>query len=121
MTLQIGSFEEYQNAYKRSVEQPEAFWAEQAKSFVWEKEWAEVLQWNFHTAETQWFIGGKLNITVNCLDRHLEERGDQVALIWEPNEPGNEIRTYTYRQLYEEVCRFANALKSIGVAKGDRI
>src|SRR5687768_15481745 len=121
MTLQIKNIEEYHNAYQRSIVEPEVFWAEQANTFEWSQKWNEVLQWNFHTAVTQWFIDGKLNITVNCLDRHLASRGDQTALIWEPNEPGNEIRMYSYRELHDEVCRFANALKSLGCVKGDRV
>ena len=121
MTFQIKNIEEYHQAYEKSMKQPEAFWSEQADTFVWEKRWNEVLQWNFHTAETKWFLNGKLNITVNCLDRHLELNGDKVALIWEPNEPGIEIRKYTYKELHAEVCRFANALKHIGVVKGDRV
>jgi len=121
MTLQIKNIEEYHQAYKRSVEQPESFWEEQADTFQWMKRWDNVLQWDFHKADTKWFIGGKLNITVNCLDRHLEPRGQQTALIWEPNEPGNEGKKYNYLELHAEVCRFANALKSIGVVKGDRV
>ena len=119
--LQINNIEDYHQAYKRSVDHPEEFWAEQATSFLWMKPWNEVLQWDFHNAHTKWFIDGKLNITVNCLDRHLKSKGDQTALIWEPNEPGNELRKFTYRELHDEVCRFANALKSTGVVKGDRI
>jgi len=121
MTLQIKNIDEYHQAYEKSVKQPESFWAEQADTFVWEKRWNEVLQWNFHTADTKWFLNGKLNITVNSLDRHLELNGDKVALIWEPNEPGIGIRKYTYKDLHAEVCRFSNALKSIGVVKGDRV
>ncbi len=121
MTLLIKNIQDYHEAYNNSKMDPEGFWEEQANAFQWSQKWSAVLQWDFHKAETKWFIGGKLNITINCLDRHLEERGDQTALIWEPNEPGNEIRKYTYRQLYEEVCRFANGLKSIGARKGDRI
>ncbi|MFZ1677153.1 MAG: acetate--CoA ligase [Saprospiraceae bacterium] len=121
MSLQIKSLEDYHKAYQASVENPEKFWEEQAESFTWMKHWDKVLEWDFHHADTKWFIGGELNITVNCLDRHLETRGDHTALIWEPNEPGSEGKKYTYHQLYEEVCRFANALKKIGVHKGDRI
>jgi acetyl-CoA synthetase len=119
--LQIKSLEEYKEAYKRSVEEPEKFWEEQAASFQWMKRWDKVLEWDFHKAETKWFIHGKLNITVNCLDRHLDTRGEQTALIWEPNEPGREAKKFSYRELYHQVCQFANALKSIGVTKGDRV
>ena len=121
MTLQIKSYQEYIDAYRLSVEQPETFWEQQALSFSWMKKWDKVLDWNFHTAETKWYIGGKLNITVNCLDRHLKDQGDQIAMIWEPNEPGNEIIRLTYSELYERVCQFANGLRSIGVSKGDRV
>ncbi len=121
MDLQIKNIEDYKRAYARSVEDPEAFWEEQADLFEWMKRWDKVLHWDFHKADTKWFIGGKLNITVNCLDRHLESKGDQTALIWEANEPGQEGKKFTYRELHAEVCRFANALKSIGVVKGDRI
>lgn len=117
----IRSFQDYQEQYKRSVEQPEAFWAEIAGSFVWRKKWGKVLEWDFHKPEVKWFIGGKLNVTENCIDRHLASRGDQTAIIWEPNDPRDNAIKITYRQLYEEVCRTANMLKSIGVKKGDRV
>ncbi|MBK9981396.1 MAG: acetate--CoA ligase [Saprospiraceae bacterium] len=121
MSLRIKTLEDYHDAYKASVDNPEKFWEEQAETFTWMKRWDKVLEWDFHMADTFWFIGGKLNITVNCLDRHLETKGDQTALIWEPNEPGSEGKKLTYQELYNEVCRFANALKNIGVHKGDRI
>lgn len=117
----ITSFEEYQKEYKRSVESPENFWAEQAEEFVWQKKWDKVLDWNFDTADTKWFLGGKLNITENCLDRHLEKRGNQIAYCWEPNEPNEKAVELTYKQLHEQVCRFANVLKMNGAKKGDRI
>ena len=119
--MQIRTFEEYKAVYQRSVEDPEGFWAEQAGSFDWRKPWDKVLDWNFRDLDVKWFIGGKLNITENCLDRHLAERGDQTAIIFEPNDPNGETTTYTYRQLYEEVCKTANALHAMGVRKGDRI
>ena len=121
MSMQIRTFEEYKAVYQRSVEDPEGFWAEQAGSFDWRKPWDKVLDWNFRDLDVKWFIGGKLNITENCLDRHLAERGDQTAIIFEPNDPNGETTTYTYRQLYEEVCKTANALHAMGVRKGDRI
>ena len=121
MTLRIKTFEEYLAAYERSVADPESFWAEQAETFVWRKKWDQVLNWNFQEPQVKWFEGGKLNITENCLDRHLETRGDQVALLWEPNDPGEAVKSYTYRQLYGEVCRMANVLKAQGIQKGDRI
>lgn len=117
----ITSFEQYQEEYKHSVENPEAFWAEQAEQFTWHKKWDKVLEWNFDEPNIKWFIGGKLNITENCLDRHLEKRGNQTALIWEPNDPKNEAKKFTYQELHSEVCRFANVLKKNGAKKGDRI
>ena len=117
----ITSFEQYQQEYKHSVENPEAFWAEQAERFTWHKKWDKVLEWNFEEPDIKWFIGGKLNITENCLDRHLEKRGDQTALIWEPNNPKDEGRKFSYKELHAEVCRFANVLKKNGAKKGDRI
>ena len=121
MTLQIKSLEEYQEAYTQSVEQPEKFWEDQAKSFVWKRKWDKVLDWEFDTPSVKWFSGGQLNITENCLDRHLETRGDQVAILWEPNDPDAPAKSYTYRQLYIEVCKTANALKAKGIQKGDRV
>ncbi|MFA7095978.1 MAG: acetate--CoA ligase [Gammaproteobacteria bacterium] len=111
----------YQEMYARSVADPEGFWAEQAKEFLtWYKPWDKVLDWDYNTGKIRWFEGGKLNVSYNCLDRHLEKRGDQVALIWEGDDPSVD-RKITYRELYEEVCRFANALKARGVKKGDRV
>lgn len=121
MTLRIKTLEEYKKHYKRSVENPEDFWAEQAMTFYWRKPWEKVLDWNFQDPDVKWFVGGKLNITENCLDRHLATRGDQVALIWEPNDPNGETKNYTYQQLYEEVCKVANMLKANNVKKGDRV
>jgi acetyl-CoA synthetase len=121
MTLQISSFDEYQEVYKRSVEDPEGFWAEQASTFQWRKKWDKVLDWNFREPNVNWFVGGKLNITENCLDRHLETRGDQVAILFEPNDPDDPVKEYTYKQLHAEVCKVANALRANGIKKGDRI
>lgn len=121
MTLRIRTSEEYQVAYKRSVEQPEAFWAEQAETFSWRKKWDKVVEWDFREPKVKWFLGGKMNITENCLDRHLETRGDQVAILWEPNDPSEDAVKYTYRELHAEVCRMANVLKKHGIQKGDRI
>ncbi|WP_276088982.1 acetate--CoA ligase [Pedobacter sp. JY14-1] len=119
--MQITSFEAYQKTYKYSVEQPEDFWAEVAGNFQWRKKWDKVLSWNFSSPEIRWFEGARLNITENCLDRHLEENGDKPAIIWEPNDPQKESITLTYKVLHEQVCRFANVLKKNGVKKGDRI
>lgn len=121
MTTRIHTFEEYQDVYARSVAEPEAFWAEQADTFQWRKKWDKILDWDFRKPDIKWFAGGKLNITENCLDRHLETRGDQVAILWEPNDPADPAITYTYRELYHEVCKMANVLKKHGVGKGDRV
>ncbi|HLL96563.1 MAG TPA: acetate--CoA ligase [Spirosoma sp.] len=119
--MRIRTFDEYQAAYKLSVEDPETFWAEIAQEFQWRKPWTKTLQWNFEEPSIKWFVGGKLNITENCLDRHLAERGDQPAIIWEPNDPTETGATLTYRMLHDQVCRFANVLKRNGVVKGDRV
>ena len=121
MPLQIKSLDEYKAVYKRSVEDPEGFWAEQAETFQWSKKWDKVLDWNFKEPDVNWFVNGKTNITENCLDRHLETRGDQVAILWEPNDPKAAVKKYTYKQLHAEVCKVANALKANGIEKGDRV
>jgi acetyl-CoA synthetase len=121
MELKIKSYEDYQNAYQESVNNPEGFWADIADNFVWKKKWDKVLDWNFKEPNIQWFVGGKLNITENCLDRHLAERGDQPAIVWEPNDPEEHHRVLTYKQLHHQVCLFANVLKNNGAKKGDRI
>lgn len=120
--MKINSFEEYEEAYKESVESPEDFWGEiAANNFEWKKPWRKVLNWNFSEPKIEWFVGGKLNITENCLDRHVKDKPNQPAIIWEPNDPNEESVTLTYRQLFERVCRFANVLKRNGVKKGDRV
>lgn len=121
MTKVIKSFDEYKTEYRRSVEDPEGFWAEQAATFQWQKKWDKVVEWNFHDFDVKWFLGGKLNITENCLDRHLATRGDQIALLWEANDPKAPNRTYTYRELHVAVCKAANALKANDIKKGDRV
>ena len=121
MTLRIRDLDSYQKAYQHSVDNPEQFWAEQADTFHWRKKWDKILDWNFTEPNVKWFLGGKLNITENCLDRHLESRGDKVAILWEPNDPSEAVKTYTYKQLHAEVCLMANLLKSKGIQKGDRI
>jgi len=118
---QLKTLEAYQTAYKKSMEQPEEFWAEIAAHFTWHKKWDNVLEWDFKTATTQWFKGGKLNITENCLDRHLNKNGDATAFIWEPNDPKEKHQSLTYKQLYLKVCLMANVLKNNGVKKGDRV
>ena len=121
MTTQITSHQDYLDTYRRSVEDPAAFWAEQARTFTWKKDFEETLNWEFVTPKVEWFKGGLLNITENCLDRHLDERGDQTAILWEPNDPTAEVRRYTYRELYHAVNRCANALKNCGIGRGDRV
>ena len=121
MTLQIRSLKQYHDAYKHSIDDPEGFWDVQADTFAWFKRWDQTLRWNFTGPNVQWFLNGKLNITVNCLDRHLGTRGDQIALLWEPNNPTRENVHYTYRELYHAVCKTANALKSLDIRKGDRV
>ncbi|HRG89837.1 MAG TPA: AMP-binding protein, partial [Chitinophagales bacterium] len=118
---QISNIQQYYEEYTRSVNDPEGFWGDVAANFTWQKEWDKVLQWEFDTPVIKWFDGAKLNLTENCLDRHLAERPEQVALIWEPNDINEPSRSITYRQLHAEVCRVANGLVSIGVKKGDRI
>jgi acetyl-CoA synthetase len=112
---------QYQEMYKRSVDDPEGFWAEQAEKFVsWYKPWSKVLEWDFNEGKISWFEGAELNVCYNCVDRHLESRGDQTAIIWEGDDPG-EDKKISYRELHGEVCRFANVLKARGVEKGDRV
>jgi acetyl-CoA synthetase len=118
---QIQSFEEYLEQYKLSIEQPEKFWSAVAENFTWKKKWDSVLNWNFKEPRVRWFEGAKLNITENCLDRHLATKGDQAAIIWEPNDPTQKNRTLSYKELHTEVCRFVQVLKNNGVEKGDRV
>jgi acetyl-CoA synthetase len=121
MSYRIKTLEEYKSVYKKSVENPEGFWGEVASQFHWSKPWESVLNWEFKTPKVAWFRGAKTNITYNCLDRHLETRGDQVAILWEPNNPDDKTKSLTYKQLHSEVCRTANALKALGIQKGDRV
>ncbi|HEY9004771.1 MAG TPA: acetate--CoA ligase [Ohtaekwangia sp.] len=117
----IRTFEDYQEQYKKSIEHPENFWSEVAGNFYWRKKWDKVLEWDFHKPEVKWFQGAKLNITENCLDRHLTKHANQTAIIWEPNNPDDDAKHITYQQLFEEVCKTANMLKANGVKKGDRV
>ncbi|MCG8474995.1 MAG: acetate--CoA ligase [Cytophagales bacterium] len=117
----ISTFEEYQKTYQDSIERPEQFWGDVASHFQWKKTWDSVLEWNFEEPHITWFKGGKLNITENMLDRHLESRGNKLAIIWEPNDPKEKFVRLTYKELYERVCQYANVLKSLGVKKGDRV
>lgn len=118
---QIQSPDDYDKQYKLSVEQPEKFWEGIAHQFEWMKPWNKVLHNDFETPDVRWFEGAQTNITVNCLDRHLEKRGNKLALIWEPNDPKERFLRLTYRELHERVCQFANVLKKHGVQKGDRV
>lgn len=121
MNLRIPSFDDYRTEYQKSIDNPEAFWDEIARKFQWKQPWSNTLNWNFAEPNVKWFEGGSLNITENMLDRHLEERGDEIAYHWEPNEPGDEAISLTYKELYHEVCKLANGLKTLGVSKGDRV
>lgn len=118
----ITNFKDYQTAYKASTETPETFWETIAEeNFVWQKKWNKVLDWDFSKPEVTWFEGAKLNITENCIDRHLKTRGDKTAILFEPNHPEEAPQHITYKQLHERVNKFANVLKSQGIKKGDRV
>lgn len=121
MTTQIKTLEQYKQSYKESVDNPEAFWKKEALTFEWAKPFDQVCEWNFTEPSVKWYLNGKTNITINCLDRHLETRGDQTAILWEPNGIEEEHRAISYRELYHEVCKVSNALKSLGIGKGDRV
>ncbi|SDB98822.1 acetyl-CoA synthetase [Niabella drilacis] len=123
-SFQVKTIEEYQEAYKKSVEDPEGFWSEVADTFEWRKKQpfsSRVLDWNFVEPKVKWFEGAKLNITENCLDRHLKTSGDTPAIVWEPNDPNEKVRTLTYKVLHRKVCEFAQVLRNNGVKKGDRV
>ena len=117
----IESLEEYYQNYQESIDNPESFWEHKASSFQWMSKWTKVLNWEFDTPKVEWFVGGKLNITENCLDRHLETRPNQVAILWEPNDPKEKVIKITYKELHNKVSVFANVLKNHGAKKGDRI
>lgn len=121
MDFRIKDFEEYQETYAQSIDAPEEFWAGIADQFDWRKKWDRVLDWNFAEPRVKWFIGGKMNITENCLDRHVRTDPDKIAIMWEPNDPGEDDIIYTYAQLLAEVNKTANMLKKLGVEKGDRV
>lgn len=115
------SLEQYQKDYQVSVNSPDVFWAMQADKYLtWSKHWDDISHWDFHTANIRWFEGGELNVSANCIDRHLETRGDKAAFIWEGDDPNNS-QTITYKDLHRRVCRFANVLKQLGIKKGDRV
>lgn len=121
MKFRIESQTDYSEAYKYSIEQPEKFWEEIASHYSWRKKWTKALEWNFTDPDIKWFREGQLNITENCLDRHLAKRGDKTALIWEPNDPKEKSLRFTYNELHAQVCKMANVLKNLGVKKGDRV
>ncbi|MGH1538508.1 MAG: AMP-binding protein, partial [Gammaproteobacteria bacterium] len=113
--------EKYEAMYQESISSPEKFWAEQAEEFVtWYKKWDNVLDWDYHKGHIRWFEGASLNVSYNCIDRHLETRGDQTAIIWEGDDP-NDDKHITYKELHQEVCKLSNVLKARGVKKGDRV
>jgi acetyl-CoA synthetase len=118
---QITNYDEYKTAYRKSVDDPEGFWADIASHFYWRKRWDKVLEWDFSDFNVKWFQGGKLNITENCIDRHLGMMGNKPAIIWEPNDPDEHHRVLTYRELHTKVVQFCNVLKNNGVKKGDRV
>lgn len=120
-SYQITSLEQYHHEYKRSVDDPEGFWSDIASEFLWRKKWDKALSWNFKEPDVKWFTGGKLNITENCLDRHIANLGDSPAIIWEPNDPKEATRTLTYSELLFKVKQFSHVLKNNGVKKGDRV
>ncbi|MEL0456671.1 acetate--CoA ligase [Flavobacteriaceae bacterium SZ-1-7] len=118
----IKHLEEYYQVYRKSIREPENFWEEVAEEhFMWRKKWDNVLSWDFSKPEIKWFEGAQLNITENCIDRHLTTRGDKTAILFEPNDPKEPAEHITYRQLHERVCKFANVLKEQGIKKGDRV
>lgn len=121
MSNKIQTLSGYIHEYSKSIQQPENFWSRVADSFHWQKRWDKVVDWNFEEPSVKWFINAKLNITENILERHLYTLGDKPAIIWEPNDPDEEGRIITYRELYEMVCQFSNVLKAQGVGKGDRV
>ena len=121
MSNKIQTLGGYIHEYQKSVQQPEQFWSRIAESFYWHQQWDEVVNWNFEEPCVEWFVNGKLNITENMLERHLFTLDDRPAIIWEPNDPDEENRTLTYRELFQAVCQFSNVLKEQGVQKGDRV
>lgn len=118
---QISNLEEYHQAYQKSIKQPAQFWESIAQNFTWKKKWDSVSEWNFKDPKIEWFKGAQLNITENCLDRHLKNFGNHAAIIWEPNNPNEQNRVLTYNDLYKQVCQFSHVLKNNGVKKGDTI
>ncbi|MEN8769243.1 MAG: acetate--CoA ligase [Candidatus Arcticimaribacter sp.] len=118
---QLKTNDTFKEACKKSIENPRDFWGEIASTFKWQQPWDEVLRYDWSIPKTEWFLGGKLNITENCLDRHVATHPEKEAIIWEPNDPNDANVRYTYKELLEAVCRFANGLKNQGIKKGDRL
>jgi acetyl-CoA synthetase len=121
MSVKIQTMSGYYHEYQKSVLHPEEFWCRIAEGFHWKKKWDKELEWNFDGPDIKWFVNGKLNITENILDRHLYTKGNEPAIIWEPNDPDEDNRIITYKELYHMVCQFSNAMLAQGVAKGDRV
>jgi acetyl-CoA synthetase len=118
----IKHLEEYYQVYRKSVRNPESFWEEIAEEhFLWRKKWDKVLDWDFSKPEIKWFDGARLNITENCIDRHIHIRGEKTAILFEPNNPEEEAQHITYKELRERVCKMANVLSEKGIKKGDRV
>lgn len=121
-SYQIDTRKKYDDSYKKSVNNPETFWDELAsQNFIWNKKWSKVVDWDFKKAKVSWFKDAKLNITTNCIDRHAKNTPDKTAIIFEPNDPDEKNKLFTYSELLKEVCKMANVLKSMGVKKGDRV
>ena len=121
MESNISSFAEYESHFNKAQQNPNNYWATFAEQFTWKKKWDSVQSGDFKDLNVKWFEGGELNITENCLDRHLKDRGDKLALIFEPNDPSEASKKYTFKEIHQEVCRFANVLTNHGVKKGDRL
>ncbi|MGC6434621.1 MAG: AMP-binding protein, partial [Crocinitomicaceae bacterium] len=127
MKLKIDSFQAYQEAYQESIDNPKMFWDKIANNFLWQEKWNTTLNWNFNNKNDskapliEWFKEGKLNITENILEQNIENTPDKIAFYWEPNSPNETAKTITYQELHDDVCKFANGLKSIGISKGDRV
>lgn len=121
MDLRIKTFEDYQSDYNLSITEPENFWENIANQFTWKKKWDKVLDWNFDEPNVQWFKGGMLNITENILDRNIAKNPTKIAFQWEPNDPNHNSKSVTYQELHDEVCQLSNALRKLGVEKGDRV
>jgi acetyl-CoA synthetase len=117
----IRSQEARNQAYQQSIEDPARFWGDIAEDFQWQRKWDQVLDWNFEEPRVKWFEGAQLNITENCLDRHLISSADAPALVWESNDPSEPSKSYTYKELHEAVCVFAQAMRNEGITKGDRV